>query len=59
MAVPSGATQSGNSKIVDVQNQIEAIQAEREAAMEDHVEDREIKIYNQKANVASQAMNTN
>lgn len=59
VAVPSNASQSGNAKIEGVQSQINAIQAEREAQLEDHVDDREIQIYNQKANVASSAMNTN
>ena len=52
-AVPSNATQSGHNKIVSQQSEIDAIEAAREAQLEEHIEDREIQIYNQKANVAN------
>lgn len=58
-AVPRDATTTGLAKIVSTQEQIDAILQEREATLEDRVEDREIQIYNQKANVASSTMNTN
>ena len=58
-AVPSNATQSGHNKIVSQQSEIDAIEAEREAQLEEHIEDREIQVYNQKANVANAQMNTN
>ena len=59
VAVPRDATTSGASKISNAQSQIAAILQEREAALEDRVEDREIQIYNQKANTQGQQMNTN
>ena len=58
-AVPSNATASGHHKITSQQSEIDAIEAAREAQLEEHIEDREIQVYNQKANVANASMNTN
>lgn len=58
-AIPKGAAESAITKIVATQSQINAILQEREATLEENVQDREIQVYNQKANVQSQTMNTN
>ncbi len=58
-SVPSDAEKTGYNKISSAQQEIASIRQQREAELEDTVEDREIQIYNQKASVASQSMNTN
>lgn len=58
-AVPHNASSSGHNKITSQQQEIEAIRRQREDELEDSVPDREIQIYNQKANVQNATMNTN
>ena len=58
-AIPGGAQdlkKVAADKITGTKQQIEEIKAKREAELEDHVEDREVQIYHQRAQAANTTM---